>query len=96
LQSQVDPAPAPGAPAREQQFVYDAAGRQSGRRVGPSTSISSAPWQCTAYDAIGRTTSQSWPAFNGAPARTATFTYSVGGNPLVSSVADDTGTITTR
>jgi RHS repeat-associated protein len=95
LQAQTDPAPASGAAAREQQFVYDAAGRQVGRRVGPSNSITSQPWQCTAYDAVGRTTSQSWPAFNGAAARTATYTYSVGGNPLASSVADGNGTITT-
>jgi RHS repeat-associated protein len=94
VKSQTDPAPTFGAPAREQQFVYDAAGRKAGRRVGPSDSISSAPWQCTTYDAGGRITSQSWPAFNGAPARTATYTYSVGGNPLVSAVADSTGTIT--
>jgi RHS repeat-associated protein len=95
LKSQSDPAPASGAPAREQQFIYDAAGRQAGRRVGASTSISGAPWQCTTYDVTGRVTSQSWPAFNGAPTRTATYTYNVGGNPLVTSVTDPNGTITT-
>ena len=94
LQSQIDAVPASGVAAREQQFVYDAAGRRAGRRVGPSTSISSAPWQCTNYDAIGRITSQSWPAFNGAAARTVAYTYAVGGNPLVSSLTDTTGTVT--
>jgi len=95
LRTQVDPAPATGQPAREQDFVYDAAGRKAGWRVGPSTSISTVPWMCTSYDANGRMTSQSWPAFNGAPARTATYAYGVGGNPLVSSVTDPAGTITT-
>jgi YD repeat-containing protein len=95
VQTQTDPAPAAGAAARVQQFVYDAAGRRAGRRVGASSSISTAPWQCTAYDAVGRYTSQSWPAFNGAAARTATYTYTVGGNPLVSKVVDITGTVTT-
>jgi RHS repeat-associated protein len=92
--SQTDPAPGAGAPAREQQFIYTAAGRTAGQRVGSPADIDSQPWQCTTYDADGRTTSQSWPAFNGAPARTITYTYSVGGNPLVSSVSDASGTIT--
>lgn len=93
--SEIDPAPTAGAAAREQQFVYDAAGRIAGKRVGSSTDIGNAPWQCTTYDVNGRMTSQSWPAFNGAPARTATYAYNVGGNPLVSSLSDTTGTITT-
>jgi RHS repeat-associated protein len=95
MQAQTDPAPTSGGAARVQQFVYDAAGRQVGRRTGLSTAISSAPWQCTSYDAVGRTTSHSWPAFNGAPARTANYAFKVGGNPLVSSVTDATGTVTT-
>ncbi|WP_344617325.1 RHS repeat-associated core domain-containing protein [Dactylosporangium salmoneum] len=94
LQTQTDPAPSAGAPARVQQFVYDANGRKAGRRVGPSTSIGTVSWQCTTYDAGGRITSQTWPAFNGAPARTVTYTYAVGGNPLVSSVSDGNGTVT--
>ena len=94
LQAATDPAPAVGAAVRVQQFVYDAAGRQVGRRVGTSTSITSVPWQCTTYDSRGRIATESWPAFNGAPARTVTYTYSIGGNPLVSSVSDTNGTIT--
>ncbi|MGI5185565.1 RHS repeat-associated core domain-containing protein [Dactylosporangium sp. CA-152071] len=94
LQTQTDPAPT-AATARVQQFIYDAAGRRAGRRVAASSSISTAPWQCTAYDAVGRYSSQTWPAFNGAAARTATYTYNVGGNPLVSKVVDPTGTVTT-
>jgi RHS repeat-associated protein len=88
------PAPTSGAPAREQQFIYDAAGRQAGVRTGPSNAISSQPWQCTTYDALGRISSQTWPAFNSAPARAVTHTYSVGGNPLVTSESDGSGTIT--
>ncbi|MFD0520949.1 RHS repeat-associated core domain-containing protein [Paractinoplanes durhamensis] len=83
LKSQTDP-------ARVQQFVYDAAGRQVGRRIG------SEAWQCTAYDAIGRVTGRSWPATSSASARTSTYTFNVGGNPLVSSVTDTGGTITTQ
>ncbi|MBO0879566.1 MAG: hypothetical protein J2P17_04190 [Mycobacterium sp.] len=94
LQAQTDPASASGEAAREQQFVYDAAGRLVGRRVGPSTSISTVPWQCTSYDSRGRPISETWPAFNGAPARTVTFTYDLGRNPLAASVADGNGTIT--
>lgn len=93
-QAQTDPAPSAGAPAREQQFVYDAVGRQAGRRIGLTTTIGSSSWQCTQYDSAGRMTSQSWPAFNGAATRTITYAYNVGGNPLVSSVADTSGIIT--
>ncbi|MFF7474607.1 RHS repeat-associated core domain-containing protein [Streptomyces sp. NPDC008092] len=95
LRSETDPAPASSTPAREQQYVYDAAGHMAGHRVGAADGIDTAPWECTRYDANGRMTSQSWPAFNGAPARTATYTYDVGGNPLTTSVADAAGTITT-
>ncbi len=77
------------AQARTQQFVYDPAGRQVGRRVGPANTIATAAWACTAYDNRGRMTSQSWPATGPAgPARTATYTYAVGNNPLMSSVTD--------
>ncbi|MFJ8582939.1 RHS repeat-associated core domain-containing protein [Micromonospora sp. NPDC093277] len=94
LKQQTDPAPDAGTPARVQQFVYDATGRQVGRRIGPVTTIGSALWQCTSYDARGRVTTQTWPATGTAPARTVTHTYAVGGNPLVSSVSDASGTIT--
>lgn len=96
LQSQTDPAPASGAPAREQQFVYDADGRRVGSRVAPSTSVAAAPWRCTNYDPQGRVTSETWPATSTAPARTVTYSYAVGGNPLQNSVADSSGTITSN
>jgi RHS repeat-associated protein len=94
LEQQTNPAPGGSGQARVQQFIYDAAGRPAGVRVGTAGDISTASFQCTTYDARGRTASESWPAVNGSPARTVTYAYAVGGNPLVSSVADVSGTIT--
>jgi RHS repeat-associated protein len=86
------------SPAREQQFVYDAAGRQAGVRTGPASTISSQPWQCTSYDALGRITSQTWPQLSTTqPAQTVTYTYGynpgTGGNPLSNSVTDGATTV---
>jgi RHS repeat-associated protein len=94
LQAQIEPAPTAGAPAREKQYIYDARGRQVGARVGLTTTIGSADWQCTTFDTRGRVANQSWPAVGTAPARTVTHTYSVGGNPLVANVSDPAGTVT--
>ena len=88
------PAPGGSGQQRVEQFVYDTDGRQVGERIGDPSDISGQPWQCTTYDAMGRLTSQTWPAANGAPTRTVTYSYNVGGNPLVSSVSDASGTIT--
>ncbi len=96
LASQADPDPDGAGPAqaRTQQFVYDPAGHQVGRRVGPADTIATAAWACTAYDNRGRITSQSWPATGpSGPARTVTYAYAVGNNALVSSVTDAAGTI---
>jgi RHS repeat-associated protein len=93
LEQQTDPDPGNGQPLIKQ-FIYDAEGRRAGVRTGTTSDIASAPWQCTSYDSRGRLSSQSWPAANGAPARTVTYSYAVGGNPLVSSVSDPSGTIT--
>jgi RHS repeat-associated protein len=93
LEQQTGP-PGQAGQQRTEQFIYDVDGRQAGERIGSSSDIESQPWQCTSYDAIGRITQQTWPAANGAPARTVTYAYSVGGNPLVSSVSDASGTIT--
>jgi RHS repeat-associated protein len=92
IQQQTDPAVS--AVSRVQQFLYDAAGRQVGARVGSTATIASAGWQCNSYDSTGRLTSQSWPANGSASARTATYTYAVGANPLVNSVSDPAGTVT--
>jgi RHS repeat-associated protein len=92
LKQETDPDPG-GGQARVQQLIYDAAGRQAGTRIGTPGDIASAPWQCTSFDARGRVTQEAWPAVNGSPARTVTYSYAVGGNPLASSVSDASGTI---
>lgn len=80
--------PGPGV-ARVEEFYYDAAGRVLGSRVGSDA------WTCTTYDARGRVTSRSYPASGAEPARTVTSSYAVGANPLVTTVSDAAGTITT-
>lgn len=63
-----------------------------------ATRFNSDNWTCTSYDSRGRVTQTTIPGrtengvtYNG---RTTTDNYAVGGNPLISSVADDMGTIT--
>lgn len=90
LQQRTDPAPATGSgDARVEQYVYDPTGRQVGIRTGSVNTINSAGWQCTTYDADGRISSQSYPAFGNAAARTVTYSYAVASNPLVNSVTDN-------
>jgi RHS repeat-associated protein len=72
---------------REQR--YDEWGRVVAARVGAE------PWTCSTYDARGRVSSVVYPAFGGSPARTVTMDHAVGGNPLVASVTDPAGTVTT-
>ncbi|WP_158675784.1 PA14 domain-containing protein [Nocardia stercoris] len=69
--------------------VYD----QSGRTV--ASRVDSDGWACTSYDNRGRPTQMSFPAQGAQPARTVTYNYAVGGNPLVSSATDASGTMTT-
>jgi RHS repeat-associated protein len=71
--------------------IYDS----SGRSVATRTGTNGGSWICTTYDTRGRVTAVSYPAYGGAPARTVTNDYAVGGNPLVTSVTDPAGTITT-
>jgi RHS repeat-associated protein len=78
----------PGQPiVRERR--YDLWGRVVATRVGAE------PWTCSTFDARGRPVTTVYPAFGGSPARTVTHTHAVAGNPLVSSVSDPAGTITT-
>src|SRR5207249_3729931 len=65
----------------------------AGRTV--ASRINTLPWACTSYDSRGRVTSRTVPAFGAEPARTVTYNYAVGGSPLVTSVSDAAGTITT-
>ncbi|HZQ29305.1 MAG TPA: PA14 domain-containing protein, partial [Acidimicrobiales bacterium] len=84
-----DPDGAGSQTARVEESVYDLAGRVRASRVNGGG------WACVSYDARGRLTSKTTPAFGAEAARTVTYTYAVGGNPLVTSVADAAGTITT-
>jgi RHS repeat-associated protein len=74
---------------RVEENVYDLAGRLVATRIGTD------PWTCTTYDNRGRPATVEYPAFGAEPARTVSYDYQVGGNPLVSSVTDPAGTITT-
>jgi RHS repeat-associated protein len=76
--------------SRVTEAVYDVVGRVVASRIGGDA------WTCVAYDSRGRVTTRSIPAFGGEPARTVTYNHAVGGNPLVTSMVDPAGTITTK
>ena len=80
--------PASVEPRTDEQ-VYDGSGRVIARAT-------SGGWECTTYDARDRVVTQSFPATAEAPERVVRTDYAVGGNPLVSSVADSFGTVTTE
>jgi RHS repeat-associated protein len=96
LKQTTDPDPDGTGPltARVRQYVYDARGQVTGTKLSTETL-----WTCTAYDSRGRTTSSTYPVFGGDPTgRTVSYNYAVGtpvGNPLVTSITDSAGTITT-
>ncbi|MBW3641885.1 MAG: DNRLRE domain-containing protein [Actinobacteria bacterium] len=92
-----DPDGAGTAQPRAEESVYDNAGRLVATRVGTLGGDGSltAPWSCLGYDGRGRLTSRSVPPAEGEAARTVSYNYSVGDNPLVQSLADPAGTITT-
>ena len=71
-------------------FVYDIAGRVIGSRANTD------PWTCFTFDVRGRLSQAVYLAYGGSPARTVTYNYAVSGNPLVSSVTDPAGTVTTQ
>ncbi|WP_169813716.1 PA14 domain-containing protein [Nocardia pseudobrasiliensis] len=76
-------------PALVGESVYDNTGRVVASRIGDGG------WVCISYDARGRVAKQIFPAFGGKPARTLTYDYAVGGDPLTTKVIDDSGTLTT-
>jgi RHS repeat-associated protein len=76
--------------SRTSETVYD----DSGRVV--ATRLNTDAWTCTNYDARGRIISTVIPALNGQAARTVTNNYAVGGNPLITSTGDTSGTVTTE
>ena len=76
------------------QYVYDDAGNTV------ATDTGSDPWTCYTYDARQRETQEAIPALANTthvtrPARTINYSYAVSGNPLVSSVSDNSGVLTT-
>lgn len=79
----------PAYTGRVTETVYDSAGRTVATRYNTDA------WTCNTYDTRGRITSTTIPSFNSQPSRTVTTNWSVGGNPLVVSVSDANGTITT-
>lgn len=82
------PAPASG-PAVVDEQVFDGSGRivAEGR---PGA------WTCTTYDERDRVISIKYPANSVAGERVVTTNHAVNGDPLVSTVADHNGTITTK
>ena len=87
--SGTDPDGSGPAVARIQEQVYDEAGRVV------ASHLNSDPWTCMGYDSRGRLTSRAIPAIGSSPARTVSYTYAVGSDPLVTSVGDSAGTVTT-
>lgn len=69
--------------------VYDAAGRIVAARTNNE------PWSCLSYDTRGRTIKKTFPAIGDQPARTITYDYAAGGDPLTRKVSDDSGSATT-
>ncbi|UOQ89205.1 PA14 domain-containing protein [Agromyces endophyticus] len=72
------------------EFVYDLFGRAVGSKRSGDDS-----WSCTKFDARGRTVEVKTPAYGDEAARTATFAFAVGGNPLVTRAEDSAGQLTT-
>lgn len=70
----------------ETEAVYDQAGRVIAARRNSE-------WTCLTYDPRGRLVTKSIPAYGGSPARTVSYNYAVGTNPLITSVTDSAGTI---
>jgi YD repeat-containing protein len=97
------PDPDGGGPATAQltEYAYDDAGRVAGVRRNAETNPDGSPaWACTTYDKRGRVAAVSVPGLGGEPARSVTYEYAVATsgtrNPLVVSVRDAAGTVTTR
>ncbi|MFI6047215.1 PA14 domain-containing protein [Nocardia sp. NPDC051321] len=69
--------------------VYDNAGRVVATRAGGEG------WACTSYDTRGRVVKKTFPEFGSKPARTVTYDYAAGRDPLTQKVTDESGSITT-
>ncbi|MCO5311848.1 MAG: PA14 domain-containing protein [Microthrixaceae bacterium] len=94
-----DPTVSGGSGGLLRQSIYDASGRVVAARVSTD-----AKWSCTQYDSRGRVSVQTFPGSAGTATsgvtvygeRTVSTNYAVGGDPLLSSVSDASGTVTTR
>lgn len=84
-----DPDGAGAAVARTVESVYDDTGKIVANRIGTEA------WTCTTYDARGRVAQIVIPTVGTRTGRTITYNYAVGGNPMVTSVGDSSGTLTT-
>ncbi|HWH25876.1 MAG TPA: PA14 domain-containing protein [Pseudolysinimonas sp.] len=78
--------------AIETDYIYDLLGRTVATKT-----TGDADWSCTSYDPRGRVTTVIHAATSsgvggpsGQPSRTVTYNYAVGGDPLATSVGDDT------
>lgn len=91
LRQTTGPDPTGSQTAQVWEYRYDSAGRTVGVHRNSETG-----WSCTTHDNRGRPTSQTWPAFGSETARTITYNHAVGNDPLVTSVSDTAGTVTTR
>jgi RHS repeat-associated protein len=91
LTRDADPNTLGGTAGITREQVHDDAGR-----VVATRTVGDAAWACTSFDSRGRPAVQTYPAGGGQPARTVTNSYVVGGDPMLSSVSDPAGTITTR
>lgn len=94
LKTEPDPDAGGTQTGRVTETIYDDIGRVVAERYNTE------PWKCTSYDARGRVLLLQTPALPNTPhvvrsARTVTNNWAEGGNPLVTSVADDKGKITT-
>ncbi len=85
-----DPDGSGGQTSLVEEYIYDAQARRTGVRVAGGG------WSCTRYDARGRVIEQEHPAFGAQPARDVTIEHDDDGNPLLTTVSDPAGTITTN
>ena len=92
IKSKVEPDPDDTGPqqGRKTETIYDDAGRVVASRYNTD------PWTCVTYDERGRATQTIIPAYAGNPMRTITNDYLVDDNPLITSISDSEGTITTE
>ncbi len=88
-QTSPDPDGAGSAIARTVESVYDDTGKIIANRTGTDA------WTCTTYDTRGRISQVVIPTVGARAGRTITYNYAVGGNTMVTSVADSNGTLTT-